>query len=434
MPALATLVIVAAADVLSAAQLDALGPAATAGRGVTPSSGSAHALCFAAGVVAPDAAPRPRDVTIAVRALDAGEELEPAVRALVERDAAPERRRLLVTLTVRAVGPAIEAQAAPLAPTPLGVLRGGDVSGFFRACGTHYIRAVTREARYPVAVSYAADDTPSDAAFEMALRAALARFAAGEAVPGDEEGLADEAAARGLLLSVHLPGAAAPTSYLLPGEQQTLRAALDTVLGGLAASEPAPLLDAELAPWNQHPEVAAALAVPLDTPPPPPARELMQLDAGRRLDRGRSGVGASEASTAGATPARLLNNARSARRIAALTGGGTAGLALELRGEWTPSARPIGLAAHAALFAERGELALGIVPTVSRRLAEWRTFAGLGVGALLGGPDGAGAAGLAEIGGELPLARRWFLTGIGRLHVAPERAAFTLGVGLAHAL
>ena len=147
MPALATLVLVAAADVLSGAQLDALGPAATAGRGITPSAGSAHALCFAAGVVTPDAAERPRDVTIAVRDVDGDEALEPEVRGVLELDAAPGRRRLLATLIVRAVSPAIDAQAAPLAPTPLGLLRGGDTSGFFRACGTHYIRAVTREAR-----------------------------------------------------------------------------------------------------------------------------------------------------------------------------------------------------------------------------------------------------------------------------------------------
>jgi hypothetical protein len=454
--ALAATAASASADSLSAAQLETLGPATTVGRGITPSAGTAHARCFTAGVPPAGAATRSSDVGISVRALEPDEALGTDARAVVEahasasQDPAP-RRRLLATLTVRALSAALDEQVSPVAPTPLGLLRTGDVSGFFRACGTHYVRAVTLETRHLVALSYVAGEAEADAAFEAALRGVLARMAAGEASRADEAALAAESAARGLYLTARLPGAAAafessvrgtgvaqgtPVSFSLPGHNPTVRAAFDNVLGALLRGEPERVIDAELAPWNRHPEVLAALSAPLDVPPPPATATagLLRLDDGRRLDRSLS------RSHAGAPPDALDPLAPASRRpehpsrVAALTGGGTAGLALELRGEW--AGRParsgtLGVAAHAALFAERGEVALGVVPTWSRRSADWRTFAGLGVGVLFGGADGAGAAGLVELGGELPLARRWFATGAGRVHVGPDRAAFTLNVGLA---
>jgi hypothetical protein len=116
-------------------------------------------------------------------------------------------------------------------------------------------------------------------------------------------------------------------------------------------------------------------------------------------------------------------------RLGALAGGGTSGLALDVRGELVRRHHPIGLGVHGAYFPERGEAAVGLVPTWSLHRDGRRLHAGIGLGVVIVGPDGAGTTGVIEAGGELPLTRILSVVGLGRFVVGPDQAGFTLAAG-----
>lgn len=454
----------AAAETLSRAQLDALGPEAVPGRGVTPSASTVHAVCFgdgAAPAVRTERSPAVPDVSLSVRSsaevADDRAALDEPTRELLAAhrraggadDAVP--RLLVATFTVRSRGGSLPDDTA-VAERALALIRAGDVTGFYRSCGTHYVRNLARDARHVVAIGYDAVDAERDAAFEAALRGALVRFGAGErptAEPEEAHRLALEALERRLHVTVRRPGAPVPSTALVP-DAASLEAGLALVLADLIRTAPSRVADAEIVAWNLHPGIQAALDAPFEASPAPPAVAAAAPMVGSAMTEV---PGASQAvaplTAAAAAPIALVASVDRGEpaaavgassgpgsskrwhpvRLGALAGGGTSGLALDVRGELVRRQHPVGLGVHGAYFPERREVAIGVVPTWSLHRDGRRLHGGIGLGVVLVGPDGAGTTGVIEAGGELPLGSIFSVVGLGRFVVGPDFAGFTLSAG-----
>jgi hypothetical protein len=80
---------------------------------------------------------------------------------------------LLATLTVDSYYSSVDEGKAKLADSALALLRAGDALGFFAACGTHYVRSISRRSYFLTLFSYTTASRKRDAQFEGQLDRAI---------------------------------------------------------------------------------------------------------------------------------------------------------------------------------------------------------------------------------------------------------------------
>src|SRR6185369_15427453 len=81
----------------------------------------------------------------------------------------------------------IDEGAARLSQSALDLLKGGDALGFFRACGTHYLRSISRRSQFLTLFSYTSAETQADKGFERRIEQAVRQFSPGGADDKDEK-------------------------------------------------------------------------------------------------------------------------------------------------------------------------------------------------------------------------------------------------------
>jgi hypothetical protein len=260
----------ASAQVVSGGVLRELGMTPTVGRGYAPSSNGLYSICFEqVPTLAPSFSFDYRFVDVAqdgaIRGRG-GDGVRDAAIADMLRAATPEagRRHLVGILTVDSFYASLDETQAQLSAPALALLHRGDLLGFFTACGSHYVRSLSRRSYFVTLFSYTGTDARSDRSFEQDLERAVRQFSiTGGHAPEDEHAaFAARARQQHLRITIRAVGLGPErTPDVAPFDLQQYLAALRGALE-VAQREPAGRVTAmEVTPWLSNPLVLGAIDV-----------------------------------------------------------------------------------------------------------------------------------------------------------------------------
>jgi hypothetical protein len=231
----------------------AMSPAAL-GRGYDVATGELAGTCF---------------LTVAATApsVDFRYELDAADNALSRSGPAtpgkgPPRHALRLVLSFRSYDRSLDEARSELAPEALALVRRGDLVAFFDACGTSYVRALTREARFDSTLAYQSPNGARDPRFEQELDAWLKSWTPGRdgAVPRDRS-FAHRATGNRLSITSVADGLGAYAGgQLVAADALGLRAAAEAVFRAMRDDDAGRVVELEAARWSTHPAFVTALA------------------------------------------------------------------------------------------------------------------------------------------------------------------------------
>jgi hypothetical protein len=166
---------------------------------------------------------------------------------------------LLAVLSVESYYASLDEAAAELAQPALKLLTAGDVHGFFTACGTHYIRSLSRRSYFLTLFSYASAETTRDRAFELRLEQEVRKFAAAGDAKQDQQ-FTDAVRAHSLRVVTRSIGLTARSNpNLLPFDLVSYKAGVKEAF--LASQEPnaGRVVAMEITPWLSNTRVLVLL-------------------------------------------------------------------------------------------------------------------------------------------------------------------------------
>jgi hypothetical protein len=261
-------------SLISADRLDDLGLSPALGRGYGAAANTLYGVCF-------DKMPTTKGSydfaysfeEVTADSVAGSRKLDPQIaefvfdnmrdRVVVKDKTTRHLHYILGVMSVTSYNAAVDESRATLAKNAVDLLRAGDVIGFLSACGTHYMRTITRKAYYATLYIYSSTENKRSTSFEAQLKRSIMGFHGSVESQEDtvaEQELGREAKRRDLrIISRGIGLTRQKTASLLSFDLASFKAALRVALKAAQSDTAGRVASVEIASWLKNTAVLAAM-------------------------------------------------------------------------------------------------------------------------------------------------------------------------------